>query len=82
MSDRLIRVNMRTQEIKEEPLPPKWAGFGGRAMTSAIVSEEVPPTCTPLGSQNKLVFAPGLLGGSSAPISGRISVGTVLMSER
>jgi len=75
MQDRLIRVNMSTLEIKEEPLPEKWAGFGGRALTSAIVAEEVPPLCTALGADNKLVFAPGLLGGSAAPISGRISVG-------
>lgn len=75
MADRIVRVNMRTLEIKEEPLPARWAAFGGRAMTSAIVSEEVPPGCVALGSQNKLVFAPGLLGGSTAPISGRISVG-------
>ena len=54
MSDRIVRVNMKTLEIKEEPLHQKWAGFGGRAMTSAIVSEEVPPTCTPLGPKNKL----------------------------
>ncbi|MBI5441474.1 MAG: aldehyde ferredoxin oxidoreductase [Deltaproteobacteria bacterium] len=66
---------MRTLEIKEEPLPPKWAAYGGRAMTSAIVAEEVPPLCTPLGPRNKLVLAAGLLGGTSAPISGRISVG-------
>ncbi len=75
MSDRIVRVNMRTLEVREEPVPEKWAAYGGRAMTSAIVAEEVPPTCTPLGPQNKLVFAPGLLGGSSAPISGRLSVG-------
>ena len=75
MADKIVRVNMRTLAIKEEPLPQKWAAFGGRAMTSAIVAEEVPPTCVPLGNMNKLVFAPGLLGGSSAPISGRISVG-------
>ncbi len=75
MSDRIVRVNMRTQESKEEPVPEKWKLFGGRAMTSAIVAEEVPPTCTALGPANKLVFAPGLLGGSAAPISGRLSVG-------
>ncbi len=75
MADRIVRVNMKTKQIKEEPVPEKWAAFGGRAMTSAIVSEEVPPLCTPLGPNNKLVFACGLLGGSSAPISGRISVG-------
>jgi aldehyde:ferredoxin oxidoreductase len=44
-------------------------------MTSAIVAEEVAPVCVPLGPENKLVFAPGLLGGSAAPISGRLSVG-------
>jgi len=75
MADRLMRVNMATLSISEEPLPEKWAGLGGRAMTSAIVAEEVPPLCTPLGPDNKLVFAPGLLGGSAAPISGRLSVG-------
>ncbi|MBT3377444.1 MAG: aldehyde ferredoxin oxidoreductase [Lentisphaerae bacterium] len=75
MADRIIRVNMKTLEITEEGVPSRWAGFGGRAMTSAIVAEEVPPTCTPLGRSNKLVFAPGLLGGSAAPTSGRISLG-------
>ena len=75
MADRLVRVNMNSLKITEEPLPADLAGLGGRAMTSAIVSAEVPPLCTPLGPDNKLVFAPGLLGGSAAPISGRLSVG-------
>lgn len=75
MADRLVRVNMKTLTITEEPVPAKWAAFGGRAMTSAIIFDEVPPAATPLGPANKLIFAPGLLGGSAAPISGRISVG-------
>ncbi|MCD6506977.1 hypothetical protein J7M22_10180 [Candidatus Poribacteria bacterium] len=44
-------------------------------MTSAIVSSEVPPNCYPLDENNKLVIAPGLLGGTPAPCSGRLSVG-------
>jgi aldehyde:ferredoxin oxidoreductase len=75
MADRLVRVNMKSLAITEEPLPAKWAGFGGRALTSAIVAEEVPPASNALGPNNKLVFAGGLLSGSSAPISGRISIG-------
>ena len=75
MADRLVRVNMKSLKITEEPLPAKWTAFGGRALTSAIIGEEVPPTSSPLGPANKLVFAPGLLGGSAAPISGRISIG-------
>jgi aldehyde:ferredoxin oxidoreductase len=44
-------------------------------MTSAVVAKEVPPTCHPLSADNKLVIAPGLLSGSVAAMSGRISVG-------
>ena len=44
-------------------------------MTSLIVAKEVDPTCHPLGAGNKLVFAPGMLTGSAASTSGRISVG-------
>jgi aldehyde:ferredoxin oxidoreductase len=52
-----------------------YAGMGGRAMTSMVVSTEVPPDCHPLGPENKLVIAPGLMSGSAASTSGRISVG-------
>jgi len=53
----------------------RYSGLGGRALTSTLVWEEVPPLCDPLGSENKLVLAPGLLSGSAATTSGRISVG-------
>jgi len=52
-----------------------YAGFGGRALTSAVVSKEVPATCHPLSAENKLVIAPGMLSGTTAAMSGRISVG-------
>ncbi len=44
-------------------------------LTSRIIREEVPPTCHPLSAANKLVAAPGLLTGTNAANSGRISVG-------
>jgi aldehyde:ferredoxin oxidoreductase len=44
-------------------------------MTSGIVSKEVPPLCHALGEDNKLVIAPGMLSGSTAAMSGRLSVG-------
>ncbi len=58
-----------------EDVPDKWKNLGGRALTSSIVAEEVPADCHPLGPNNKLVFAPGIVTGTSAPSSGRISVG-------
>ncbi|MEN6461130.1 MAG: aldehyde ferredoxin oxidoreductase C-terminal domain-containing protein [Syntrophomonas sp.] len=58
-----------------EEVPEKWRMLGGRGLTSAIVAEEVDPICHPLGSKNKLIFAPGLLAGTMAANSGRLSVG-------
>ncbi len=58
-----------------EDVPQDWAGLGGRGLTSTIVAAEVTPTCHPLGPGNKLVFAPGLLSGTVAANSGRLSAG-------
>ena len=73
--DHIIRVNMEHLTTTLEPVGEAWAGLGGRALTSTIVAAEVPPTCHPLGPRNKLVFAPGLLSGTSASNSGRLSAG-------
>jgi aldehyde:ferredoxin oxidoreductase len=75
--DKILRIDMGADggpAINTEPLGD-YAGFGGRGLTSAIVAKEVPPLCHPLGEDNKLVIAPGLLSGSTAAMSGRISVG-------
>jgi aldehyde:ferredoxin oxidoreductase len=75
--DKILRINMGADggpTIKTEPVGD-YAGAGGRGLTSAIVSKEVPPLCHPLGEDNKLVIAPGLLSGSTAAMSGRLSVG-------
>lgn len=72
---KIYRVNMSNLSISTEEVPQEWQHWGGRALTSAIVAKEVDPTCHALGEKNKLVFAPGLLSGTSAPNSGRMSVG-------
>ena len=75
--DKILRINMGADggpAVKTEPLGD-YAGLGGRGLTSAIVSKEVPPLCHALGEDNKLVIAPGLLSGSTAAESGRISMG-------
>jgi aldehyde:ferredoxin oxidoreductase len=73
--DKILRVNMSDLSVKEEPYPEKWTFLGGRALSAKILLEEVDPTCDPLGPGNKVVFAPGVLSGSVAPTSGRMSVG-------
>ncbi len=75
--DTILRINVAAEgaaRITAEPVGA-YAGLGGRAMTSAVICREVPPDCHPLGAENKLVIAPGLMSGSMASTSGRLSVG-------
>jgi len=71
----IIRVNMTTKEVQKVKLPEKYTLLGGRGITSRLILDEVEPLCNPLGPQNKLIIAPGLLAGTAAPSSGRISIG-------
>ena len=75
MADKIYRVNMNELSFKIEDVPTEWMGLGGRGLTSTIVATEVDPECHPLGPNNKMVFAPGLLSGTSASNSGRNSLG-------
>ncbi|MBU0945128.1 MAG: aldehyde ferredoxin oxidoreductase [Proteobacteria bacterium] len=75
MPEKIFRVNMTDLSTSIEAVPDNWSGLGGRGLTSTIVAAEVPPTCHPLGPNNKLIFAPGLLSGTAAANSGRISCG-------
>ena len=72
---KLIRVNMNEKSINIEDVPQDYAGLGGRGLTSIMINAEVPPKCDPLGPENKLIFAPGFLSGTSLPNTSRISVG-------
>ncbi|MDW7738824.1 MAG: aldehyde ferredoxin oxidoreductase C-terminal domain-containing protein [Bacillota bacterium] len=73
--DKIVRVNMTDKKVTVEPVPDKYKGKGGRWLTSLMVSDEVPAGAHPLGPNNKLFFAPGMVTGTHAPNSGRISVG-------
>ena len=75
--DKILRINMGADGgpvAKTEPIGD-YAGLGGRALTSAMVAKEVPPLCHALGEDNKIIIAPGLLSGSVAAMSGRLSIG-------
>ena len=75
--DKVLRIDMGAAGGPKATLEPvgEYAGLGGRGLTSFIVAKEVDPLCHPLSAANKLVIAPGLLTGSSAFTSGRLSVG-------
>jgi len=69
------RVNIRTRTCRREPVPKDWGRLGGRALIARILVDEVEVTCDPLGPENKLIFAPGLLVGHMLSSCDRISIG-------
>jgi len=71
----IIRLNMTDRSYRLEEVPAAYRELGGRGLTSTIIYDEVDPRCHPLGPNNKLVLAPGILTGTSAPTSSRLSVG-------
>ncbi|MBU2511400.1 aldehyde ferredoxin oxidoreductase [bacterium] len=75
--DKILRIDMSGENGPTGKVEPvgNYAGSGGRAMTSSIIAAEVPPQCHPLGEDNKVVLAPGLLCGTPANMTGRISIG-------
>ena len=72
---KILRVNLTKGEAVFEDVKEAYGALGGRGLTSKIISDEVDPTCDPLGAENKLVFAPGLMAGTVFPNNGRLSVG-------
>ena len=71
----ILRMNMNDRSCKLEDLPEQYKFLAGRGLTSTLVHDEVPAACHPLGPNNKLVFSPGMVTGTVAPTSARISVG-------
>jgi aldehyde:ferredoxin oxidoreductase len=72
---KFMRVNMTKKDIKVEEVSQDYIGLGGRGLTSIMINAEVPAICDPLGAENKLIFAPGLLSGTSLINTSRISIG-------
>jgi aldehyde:ferredoxin oxidoreductase len=72
----ILRIDMTDLSTKLEALPEDYKLLYGRALTSKMVLDEVPPLCHALGPKNKLVFSAGIVTSSSAPTSARLSVGS------
>ncbi len=74
---KIVRINVENEDIRFEEITPdsKYFQRGARGLSSQIIHDEVPPLCNPLGRENKLIIANGLLGGSPFPCSARTSVG-------
>ena len=71
----ILKVDMTAQAVATVAVPDKFADCGGRELTALWVNDQVPGDCDPLGPDNKLILAPGLLSGTSLVNTGRLSIG-------
>lgn len=74
---KIVRINVKNDNIRFDEITSdsKFFLLGARGLSSQIIHDEVPPLCDPLGSENKLILANGVLAGSPFPCSARTSVG-------
>ena len=73
---KILRVNLSDGSCTSEPLNMEWANqyLGSRGLAAKYLTEEVDPTCDPLGPGNNLIFATGPLTGTMASTGGRYTV--------
>jgi aldehyde:ferredoxin oxidoreductase len=75
--DRILHVDLTTRSTRVESLGDEFwrRHLGGRAIIAHYLLTEVPVGADPLGPENVLVFAGGVLTGTPFPGAGRHSVG-------
>lgn len=71
----LLRIDLEQERYDISEISGEYSNLGGRGLSSMIIAREVPPGCDPLGIENKLIIAPGILAGTTVPNSGRLSIG-------
>lgn len=75
---RVLRVNLTSDEISEEPTPEKDARMflGGSGLATKYLFDELEKGVDPLGPENKIIYMTGPLTGTISPSSGRFSAVT------
>jgi len=71
----LLRVDVGSRTASRTPVPERYRTAAGRNLIAKLLLDEVNPTCEPLGGNNKLIVAAGLLAGTAASSAGRLSLG-------
>jgi len=73
---KILRVNLTEGKATKEDLPEELVKkfLGGLALASYYLYKEVPKGADPLGEENKLIFAPGVLVGTGLPTLSKSSL--------
>ncbi len=75
---KVLDVDLTSEKIQWHPLDPETARkfLGGRGLNSYTLLKDVKPGIDPLGPENVLCIAPGVLSGTPLPLSSRVEVST------
>ena len=75
---KVLRINLSTGDISDEPLNMEWAKqyLGQRGLASKYLIDEIDPKCDALSPDNKMIMTTGPLTGTMASTGGRYSVVT------
>ena len=75
MMGKILRVNLTTKQITEQPYPEVLARqfMGGAGAAIKLLYDEVDPRVDALGPDNKLIVSMGFLAGTSAPATSRVA---------
>lgn len=71
---KILKLDMTLGKIKEETLPNDFT-WGGRGLVDYLLTKNMNPNSHPLSLDSVFVLACGMLAGTSAPNSSRISTG-------
>jgi len=76
---RVLRVDLTAGTVRTEPLDPKLAEewLGGRSFVARVLYDEVPRDADPLGPDNRLVVATGVLTGHMVPGGSKVEFGAI-----
>lgn len=72
---KILRVNVSKGTAQAEDPGERYEGWAGRGLVAKVLQHEVRAACSPLGPENKLILANGLLAGLHVSSAGRLSVG-------
>jgi len=71
---KILKLDMSQGKIEEQGLPHDFT-WGGRGLVDYLLTKHMNPNSHPLSPESVFVLACGMLAGTSAPNSSRISVG-------
>lgn len=70
-----LTIDMKNLNVTKAAMDQELYDLGGRALIAQYMIKNVPPTCDPLGNENRLIFCNTVFAGTKLTTAHRLSVG-------